>query len=164
MFHPLRRRDKEITECAEIKRILHESRYVTVAMSNEGEPYLATLSHGYEEDKNCIYFHCAYEGKKVNILRGNRRVWGQALIDNGYQQGSCDHLYRSAQFRGEVSFVEDQVEKEYALRIMIRHMDDDPEKVIGEQITKHSMSRILVGRIDIDYMSGKKADKVIVQL
>jgi hypothetical protein len=43
------------------------------------------------------------------------RVWGQALIDNGYQQGSCDHLYRTAQFRGKVTFVEDQAEKIHAL-------------------------------------------------
>jgi hypothetical protein len=164
MFHPLRRRDKEVSEPSEIKKILQESKYVTVAMSHEGEPYLATLSHGYDEDRNCVYFHCASEGKKVDILRRNRRVWGQALVDNGYQQGSCDHLYRTAQFRGEVTFVEDQAEKEHALRIMIRHLDTDPERVISEQITPHSTSRILVGRISIDYMSGKKADRVIVQL
>ncbi len=47
---------------------------------------------------------------------------------------------------------------------MIRHLDDDPETVIAKQITPHSTGRILVGRIDIDHMTGKKADKIIVQL
>jgi hypothetical protein len=61
-------------------------------------------------------------------------------------------------------FVEDQTEKEYALRVMIRHLNEDPEKIIVEQITPQSTGRILVGSIDIDYMSGKKADKVIVQV
>jgi nitroimidazol reductase NimA-like FMN-containing flavoprotein (pyridoxamine 5'-phosphate oxidase superfamily) len=163
-LHPLRRKDKEITNEAELKAVLTEAKHVTVAMSLGDEPYLATLSHGYDAARNCVYFHCAREGKKVDILRTNPRVWGQAMVDNGYQQGSCDHLYRTAQFRGRITFVEDQAEKEHSLAVMIRHLDEEPEKVIAEQITPHSTRRILVGRIDIDYMSGKKADSVIVQL
>jgi hypothetical protein len=68
------------------------------------------------------------------------------------------------QFKGKVTFVTDQAEKEHALRVMIRHLDEDPETVIKNQITPHSTGRILVGRIDIGYMTGKKADKIIVQL
>ena len=163
-LHPIRRKDKEITEEAELKAILKEAKHVTLAMSLGDEPYLVTLSHGYNEEQNCIYFHSALEGKKIEILKANSRIWGQALIDDGYQQGSCDHLYRTVQFRGRVTFVDDQKEKEHALRLMIRHLDDRPEIIIENQVTEHSTKRILVGRIDIDYMSGKKADKVIVQL
>ncbi len=163
-FHPMRRRDKEITDPAEMRAVLGEATYVTVAMSVGDEPYLATLSHGYDTERHCVYFHCAPEGRKVEMLRANSRVWGQVLVDGGYQQGSCDHLYRTVQFRGKVTFVEDQAEKEHALRVMIRHLDEDPEKVISEQITPHSTGRILIGRIEIAEMTGKKADKVIVQL
>jgi nitroimidazol reductase NimA-like FMN-containing flavoprotein (pyridoxamine 5'-phosphate oxidase superfamily) len=160
----MRRRDKQITDEGEIREILSDSKYVTLAMSLDDEPYLATLSHGYDAERNCIYFHCAGEGRKVDILRANPRVWGQALIDGGYQEGSCDHLYRTTQFHGRVTFIEDPKEKEHALKVMIRHLDKDPETLIERQVTPHSMQRILVGRIDIDYLSGKKADKVIVQL
>ena len=163
-MHPLRRKDKEITDEAEVKAILREAKHVTVAMSLGDEPYLATLSHGYDEARNCVYFHCAREGKKVEILRANPRVWGQTLLDDGYQQGSCDHLYRTAQFHGRVTFVEDQAEKEHALGVMIRRLDDDPERIMAEQITPHSTGRILVGRIDIDHLSGKRADRIIVQV
>ena len=163
-MHPLRRKDKEITDEAEVKAILREARHVTIAMSLGDEPYLATLSHGYDENRNCVYFHCAREGKKVEILDANPRVWGQALLDDGYQQGSCDHLYRTVQFHGRVTFVQDQEEKAHALQVMIRHLDEKPEKIIKEQITPHSTGRIQVGRIDIDHISGKKADRVIVQV
>ncbi len=163
-MHTLRRKDKEITDEAKVKAILLEARHVTIAMSLNDEPYLATLSHGYDESRNCVYFHCAREGKKVGILKTNPRIWGQALVDNGYQQGSCDHLYRTAQFRGSITFIDDQEEKEHALRVMIKHLDEDPEKIIIEQITPHSTERILIGRIDIDYLSGKRADRVIVQV
>jgi hypothetical protein len=47
---------------------------------------------------------------------------------------------------------------------MIRRLDYDPETIIKKQITRHSTGRILIGRIDIDYMSGKRADKIVVQL
>jgi nitroimidazol reductase NimA-like FMN-containing flavoprotein (pyridoxamine 5'-phosphate oxidase superfamily) len=162
-MHKLRRVDKAITDPAVVKAILHEAKFVTLALSVGDEPYLATLSHGYDEPHNCIYFHCAREGRKVDVLRANPRVWGQALVDGGYQQGKCDHLYRTAQFHGTVHFVSDAAEKRHALEVMIRHLDADPETVIRNQITQHSIDRVLVGRISIDFLSGKKADKVILQ-
>ena len=47
------------------------------------------------------------EGKKIDILKENNIVWGQAMIDKGYIQGKCDHLYATVQFRGKIVFVED---------------------------------------------------------
>ena len=84
----IRRKDKEITNLDEMKTILKKAKYVTLAMCNGNEPYLVTISHGYDQEKNCIYFHCAGEGKKVKILQENGVVWGQALVDGGYVQGS----------------------------------------------------------------------------
>ena len=162
-MHKLRRMDKAITNVSEVKAILREAKFITLAMSLNDEPYLATLSHGFDEEKNCIYFHCAREGKKVEILESNPSVWGQALVDGGYQQGSCDHLFRTAQFHGVVSFVEDVSEKRHAIEILIRHLDDNPEVVISKQITAHSIGRVLIGRVNIDFLSGKKADKIVVQ-
>jgi len=91
-------------------------------------------------------------------------VWGQALLDKGYVQGACDHLYATTQFKGTVTFVKDKEEKKYALKTMIRALDDNPEKLKAEQITDKSVARVGIGRIDIEYMSGKKANKVIIAL
>jgi nitroimidazol reductase NimA-like FMN-containing flavoprotein (pyridoxamine 5'-phosphate oxidase superfamily) len=163
-MHKLRRMDKAITELSAVKAILQEAKFVTLALSLNDEPYLATLSHGFDEERNCIYFHCAKEGRKIDVMKANPCVWGQALVDGGYQQGSCDHLYRTAQFHGTVFFVEDATEKKHALEVLIRHLDENPEAVIAKQITAASLNRVLIGRVDIDFLSGKKADKVIVQL
>ncbi|HEX9913338.1 MAG TPA: hypothetical protein VGB32_00310, partial [Candidatus Bathyarchaeia archaeon] len=97
-------------------------------------------------------------------LRANPVVWGQALLDGGYQQGSCDHLYHTTQFRGVVSFVEDPEEKRRALEIMVRQLDDNPGDIIERQVKPSSVSKVLVGRIDILEMTGKKADRIIVSL
>jgi nitroimidazol reductase NimA-like FMN-containing flavoprotein (pyridoxamine 5'-phosphate oxidase superfamily) len=160
----IRRKEKAIESKDEIIAIIQKAQYVTIAMSAKDEPYLATLSHGYDPENYCIYFHCAKDGKKVDILKENNIVWGQALNDEGYADGSCDHLYATAQFRGRVTFVKDLDEKERALKIMIHALESEPEKVIAEQVTKKSVKSVNIGRIDIEYMSGKKAKEVIISL
>ncbi len=160
----IRRKEKEIENKDEMISIIESVQYITVAMSLNNEPYLVTLSHGYDRENNCIYFHCAQDGKKVDILRENNVVWGQALDDHGYVDGSCDHLYATTQFKGRVSFIEDSKEKRHALSIMIDQLESDPAKVIEPQMTEKSIKSVNIGRIDIDYMSGKKAKEVIISL
>ncbi|MGD9397900.1 MAG: pyridoxamine 5'-phosphate oxidase family protein [Candidatus Thorarchaeota archaeon] len=158
----IRRKEKAIEDKDEIISIIRNAKYITVAMSVDDEPYLVTLSHGYDVENYCIYFHCAHEGKKIDILKKNNIVWGQALQDYGYADGSCDHLYATAQFRGKVSFVGDLEEKRHALVTMIRALEPDPEKVIQEQVTEKSAKDVNIGRIDIEFMSGKKAKEIII--
>lgn len=160
----MRREEKQIDSRDEMIGILRTTKYVTIALCLENEPYLVTLSHGYDSSRDCIYFHCAKEGKKIDILRENRTVWGQALEDHGYVVGACDHLYATVHFRGSVSLVENRDEKEHALRVMIEALEPDPTKVMSEQITPNSLARVGIGRIDIDYMSGKKSDKVVLSM
>ncbi|MCU0860462.1 MAG: pyridoxamine 5'-phosphate oxidase family protein [Thermoplasmata archaeon] len=160
----MRRREKEVTDRDEMVRVLRETRYVTVAMCGDDGPYLVTLSHCYDPDRNAIYFHCAHEGRKIDILRRDGRVWGQALIDLGYADGKCDHLYQTTQFRGKVKFVEEPEEKRYALGMMIRKNEKDPVLVESEQVTDESVRNVNIGRIDIDLMTGKRSDRVVVSV
>ncbi len=160
----MRRRDKEVTDPEELVKPLLEADYITLSLCMDNQPYIVTLSHGYDLEKNCIYFHSAREGKKIDFLKSNPVVWGQALIDNGYQQGSCDHLYHTTQFSGKVSFIEDLAEKKHALQVMIRKLDENPDKIIANQLKPESIAKIHIGRIDIQEISGKKADKVIISV
>ncbi|MHA2021337.1 MAG: pyridoxamine 5'-phosphate oxidase family protein [Candidatus Thorarchaeota archaeon] len=160
----IRRKEKAITDSDEMIVILKQAKYITVAMSFEDEPYLATLSHGFDIESNCIYFHCAQEGKKIDILKKNNRVWGQALKDDGYATGNCDHLYATTQFKGRVTFITDDEEKRQALKVMIQQLEDEPDDVYTEQVTDKSVKRVRIGRIDIESMSGKKASEVVIQL
>jgi nitroimidazol reductase NimA-like FMN-containing flavoprotein (pyridoxamine 5'-phosphate oxidase superfamily) len=160
----IRRKEKAIKRRKEMVEILERAKYVTIAMCSNGEPYLVTISHGYDTEKNCIYFHCAQEGKKIDILKENNTVWGQALEDHGYVQGSCDHLYATVHFKGSVTLVHDADEKEHALLVMINSLEPNPGKVAGEQINPKSLARVGIGRIDITFMSGKKSEEVIISL
>jgi uncharacterized protein len=47
-FH-VRRKDREITDPEEMQHILKVTKYVTVALCMQNEPYLVSLSHGYDQ-------------------------------------------------------------------------------------------------------------------
>jgi hypothetical protein len=157
MYH-VRRKDKEITDPEEIRRILKSTKCVTIALSMDNQPYLVTLSHGYDEARNCIYFHCAKEGKKVDYIKANSRVWGETFIDQGYKHGECNQLYSSVHFMGRVSFVEDLCEKTQAMHCMMKQLESNPEAMIAN-LKPERFQTALICRIDIEYMSGKKPEE-----
>jgi nitroimidazol reductase NimA-like FMN-containing flavoprotein (pyridoxamine 5'-phosphate oxidase superfamily) len=161
---PVRRKDKLMTDPGDLERVLRSAKYVTVAMVDSGRPYLATLSHGYDAENGCLYFHCAPKGRKVDALRADPEVYGQALVDLGYVDGACDHLFETVQFEGRVSFVGDPAEKRHALEVMIGQLEPDPEPVIADQTHERSVAKVTIGRIDVRSLSGKRSAKVIVQL
>jgi nitroimidazol reductase NimA-like FMN-containing flavoprotein (pyridoxamine 5'-phosphate oxidase superfamily) len=151
----MRRKELEITDPNKLKKILKKAKYVTIALSMDNQPYLVSLSHGYDEAHNCIYFHCAKEGKKIDYLKSNNVVWGQALLDGGYQEDECNHFFATAQFRGKVTFLKDVKEKQQAVECMIRQLNKKAKKMIDET-TPEKLKKTTFGRIDISYMSGKK--------
>jgi nitroimidazol reductase NimA-like FMN-containing flavoprotein (pyridoxamine 5'-phosphate oxidase superfamily) len=160
----IRRKEKAIQDRDEMITILRKAQYVTISTCKDNQPYLFTVSHGYDQELNVIYFHCAKEGKKIDYLLANNIIWGQALLDKGYVQGKCDHLYATCQFKGHVSFVEDIDEKHHALEMMIRQIDDNPEVILKSQLTAKSLKKVYIGKIYIDYMSGKKSTEVIIKI
>jgi len=94
-------------------------------------------------------------------LRANPRVWGQALIDHGYVEIECSHNYASVMFSGKVSFIEDKEERWAAMSLMNRQLDPNAEDMIAKRKPK-SLDTAVIGKISIDYWSGKKSAEVTV--
>jgi len=152
-FH-VRRKDREITDCEVLRQVLKSTKYVTIALCKDNEPYLVSLSHGYDEAKNCLYFHCAPEGKKLVYLKLNSKVWGQALLDFGVTE-ECDYVYTSVHFSGKIHLITDLTEKKHGLEVLVRQVSLNPEAKLAK-IKPERLETITMGRIDIEYMSGKK--------
>jgi nitroimidazol reductase NimA-like FMN-containing flavoprotein (pyridoxamine 5'-phosphate oxidase superfamily) len=152
LFH-VRRKDREITDFNALKEVLKSTKYVTVALCMDNEPYLISLSHGYDEIRHCLYFHCADEGKKIVYLKSNSRVWGQAVQDYGMTD-ECDYAYTSVHFKGTVSLIEDLREKQHAMEVMVWQLSENPKEKIAK-IKPEKLAETTMGRIDIDYISGK---------
>jgi len=151
----LRRAEKELKDPAELRAVLMRQRYLTIAMCRSGEPYLVTLSYGYDEARNCFYFHCAAEGKKLDFLKENPCVWGQIVEDLGYLQNECDHAFRSVHFRGRAEMLQTTGEKKHALALMIGRLENRPDEVRRRLISDGKLEKVTVGKITIEAMTGK---------
>ena len=152
-FH-VRRKDREIINVDEIKRVLKSTKYVTVALCMDNEPYLVSLSHGFDEKQNCLYFHCAPEGKKNVYLKANNKVWGQAVLDYGVTD-ECDYAYTCVHFSGRILLIDDLSEKQHAIEVMVRQLSTNPEAKLAK-IKTEKLAATAMGRIGINYMTGKK--------
>ncbi len=152
-FH-VRRQDREITDPAEMRQVLKTTNYVTVALCMDNEPYLISLNHGYDENGNCLYFHCAPEGKKLIYAKANHRVWGQAILDFGVTD-ECDYAYTSVHFSGILSLIEDLEEKKHGMEVLVRQVSLNPEEKLSK-IKPEKLAKTTMARIDINYLSGKK--------
>ena len=152
-FH-VRRKDREIAAPNEMHTVLRDTKYVTVALCMDNAPYLVSLSHGYDQTKNCLYFHCAPEGKKLVYAKANPNVWGQAVLDFGVTE-ECDYAYTSVQFSGKLSLITDLTEKVHAMKVLVHQVSVNPEEKLSK-IKPEKLDKTTMGRIDINYMSGKK--------
>ncbi|GAB1409590.1 pyridoxamine 5'-phosphate oxidase family protein [Desulfovibrionales bacterium] len=67
----MRRKDRA-TGPEDALRILSTAEYGVLSMATlEGEPYGVPLNFAWADD--CIYFHCAPEGRKLDLLQANPR-------------------------------------------------------------------------------------------
>jgi nitroimidazol reductase NimA-like FMN-containing flavoprotein (pyridoxamine 5'-phosphate oxidase superfamily) len=71
--------------------VLREAREMYIAMNAEGAPYVLPVNHVFHE--GCIYFHCATEGRKLDLLRADPRVAFSTAVDIAVEGAST--RYRS---------------------------------------------------------------------
>jgi nitroimidazol reductase NimA-like FMN-containing flavoprotein (pyridoxamine 5'-phosphate oxidase superfamily) len=160
MLYHLRRKDKEIKELDKIKKILKETKYVTIALVKDGEPYLVPLSHGYDEKENCIYFHSASVGKKLDYMKACPYIWSIAIQDHRYHVGECSHLYASVMFKGKIEFINNLETKHHVFRTMIAQLEPDPKSIMNDMVNSTGIPTTIVGKINIEYMTGKKSTEI----
>ena len=123
----MRRKDREVTDIQEIAKILDACKTASVAMIDEGTPYVVPLSYGYELSDNqlVLYFHSAKEGRKIDVLKRNNQVCFTIFCEGEpvHAETPCNsgYYYSSVIGNGTVKFVEQTEEKTYALGKMFAH-------------------------------------------
>jgi uncharacterized protein len=153
----LRRADRELTEPEAIASVLRRGRFATIAMCQDGAPYLVTLSYGFDAERRALYFHVAHEGRKLDALATDPRVCATVVIDGGYEQDACKHHYESAVFTGTMSVVTDADEARHGMRVLLDHLEDEPQPVWERNRLdgEEAMRRVTVARLDIEEITGK---------
>jgi len=150
----MRRKDKEIADRAEMESIIRESTICRLALADNEQPYIVPLSFGYKD--NALYFHSAAEGKKIDILRKNKKVCFEFDVGSEIKTGktACEWgmKYRSVIGFGNASFLEDPDSKQAALDIIMQQYSDG-SFAYSEKILK----KTLVIKVEITHMTGKQS-------
>jgi uncharacterized protein len=149
----MRRKDREITDRAEMEAILAEATVCRLAMADGTEPYVVPVCFGYEG--GVIYVHSAREGKKIAMLGKNPRCCVEVDICEGpipdKTPCSWEFRYRSVICTGTAHMLADPGEKNHALNCIIRHYGEK-----DHQFTEQELERVCVIKIVIGEMTAKK--------
>lgn len=126
--------------------------YVTVSMMRpDGTPYGLPLSV-VRKDEKTFYFHCAYEGEKVDCLRENPMVSLLAVSKCTpkfeEEKSNFTEYYHSAIALGRAEFVDDDDEKIEALRLLCLRFLPKYMDHFNDAIAR-SLSRTAVVRISL---------------
>jgi uncharacterized protein len=109
----MRRRQSEITDPKEIHRILSAATIGRLAsLGADGYPYITPVNYVFTND--CIYFHCALKGEKLDNIARDDRVCFEvdiplAYLDLGFNPdgGACSlhQFYHCVIIRGRARVV-----------------------------------------------------------
>jgi len=123
----MRRKDREVNDIKVITGILDMCKTASVAMVDHDVPYVIPLSYGYEikDGVLILYFHCAKEGRKMDILKRDNRVCFTVFNEGEplYAETPCNfgYHYSSIIGNGVVEFIENSADKRDALSKMFAH-------------------------------------------
>ena len=149
--------EREITDKSQLLEILGRGKYAIIAMCRDNEPYIATLSYGYDPAGTALYFHSAVKGRKMDFLTANPAVCATVIEDGGYVANQCSHRYRSVVLYGKMHVVEDTGERLHGLETMARQLEADltarKEKI--SRLSEEAWRGMAILRLDIEEMTGK---------
>lgn len=134
-----------------------------LAMNDDGMPYVVPLSYGYEYDgvNLTLYFHCAKEGRKLDILHKNNAV-SFALSNEGEpiyaKESPCNsgYYYSSIIGFGNVEFIEDTSIKCKALSAIVKHQSG-----YDHVFNKEQADSVCVFRVVTDQFTAKRKVNLI---
>jgi nitroimidazol reductase NimA-like FMN-containing flavoprotein (pyridoxamine 5'-phosphate oxidase superfamily) len=116
----MRRTDKEITNRREIDTILSKATICRIGLVGNNVAYIVPLNFGYKN--NCLYFHSAPIGKKIELITKNNIVCFEVDIDHEIIDSGilCEwsSKYASVIGYGKASFITDPSLKKDALNII----------------------------------------------
>lgn len=149
----MRRKDREMNREFALT-VLDKCDYAVLSMADaETGPYCLPVTIVRSGD--ALYFHCAPEGRKADLLRRSGRICLAAVGDAHIPPNEFTTEYESAVVFGACAEVTDEAEKVEALRLLCQrhvpaHMD------AFEREAARSLHRTGVWRIDMETVTGKR--------
>ncbi len=155
MFQEMRKKEREASR-SEAEDILAQGLYGVLAMNGVNDyPYGVPFSYVYLD--NCIYLHCALEGRKLTHIRQDNRVSFCVVAEAEPLPDKFSMQYRSAMAFGRIFEVHDEAEKLAGLIALVeKYYRHDREHVArGKEKAAKSLHKTVVLRIDLEHLTGK---------
>lgn len=150
----MRRKERSIEDQNIINKILNTSHLCRIGLFDTPYPYILPLNYGHED--NTLYFHCAPEGRKINLIKKNNKVCFE--IESNYRlvtdEISCKWTseFQSLIGVGEIEIMLSPEEKVKGLDIIMKqHGKTD------NQYPSKMLDKLLVLKLNIKELSGKQS-------
>jgi nitroimidazol reductase NimA-like FMN-containing flavoprotein (pyridoxamine 5'-phosphate oxidase superfamily) len=152
----MRRNEKEIKNREEIEAIIRQAEVCHLGLSENNRPYVIPMNFGFRD--NCLYFHCAKSGKKLDIIRKNNQVCVEMDIDHELVMESDVACEGTAKYRSVIGFgrayiLRDSDEKILGLNAIMDHYTG---KSTFEYLDKQ-IQNVTIIKVEIDKIIGKKS-------
>ena len=151
------RRELQITDLDEIISILDKSVIVHLGLVDGDEAYVVPMNYGYimDGERLTLYLHGATEGRKLDLMRQNPKVFFEMECDLQPFEGktACHYgiSYASLMGRGRAEILEDIEEKKKGLSVL---MKTQTEKDF--EFTDKMAAVVSVIRIDVTEYTAKR--------
>ena len=155
-YHLHNRPNRELTDKSDIDKILNEGKFAVISMCRDNEPYIVTLSYGYDSESETLYFHCAKNGLKLDFLNSNKNVCATVIKDKGYLMNECEHEYETVVFWGDMQIVDILHEKKHGMSILLHHLEEDDSVIKEKQLKSDDYySKMEILKLNIVQIHGK---------
>lgn len=152
----MRRAERQVTDTEQIFEILNICEQCSVAFFDGEFPYIVPLSFGAAllDGKITLYFHCAKEGRKMELLKKNNAVAFEASRTGNLVTGdtACAYSmkYKSVCGNGYIEIVHG-AEKLQALKTIMKHYTNkEPE------FDMKAVESVCVLKLECKNISGKQ--------
>ena len=152
----MRRKDTEVTRREDLLEMIARFKVCRLGLWDGTEVYMVPLNFGYEDRDGSLelFFHCAREGRKLDILQSRPaasfEMDGDHMLIEGKNPCLYSYAYACVMGRGTVEILQEDGEKIHALsRIMLQQT--------GREVAfTPAMARaVCVLRLRVESMSGK---------
>ena len=159
-FH-IRRSDRAIKDPNVLIEIIKRNRIASLALCRNNEPYVVTLTYGYNEIENAFYFHCGNEGLKLDIIRSNPNVCLTVIEVNGIESKTCNHPYRSIVARGKIEIIRKKEETDKAIKQMIDQLEEKEIENAYSRLNENNKfyNELTILKVKVEELTGKEKIK-----
>lgn len=136
--------------------ILEQGSYgVLSTASKDGQPYGIAVNYCYSRDEDCIFFHCADAGRKIDNILKNDKVSFVVIESPQVIPEKLTTHYESVVAQGRAQIVTDENEKKEKLLSICRKFA--PGKNNIEEAIRQCSAVTAVVKINIDNITGKRS-------